>query len=285
MSRLEWLINKANLNIYEFNVEKRTEMKSIDRLFGFYVMSYIQEGAAKAVVNGELLDQPAGTVLLVPANVKHSHFIPEGSAPTTFLWWHFNITASAIDIMKYVPFPIILELKDRQTFEKLFFEYMAICQDKLTLPALVRRKAKEFEIMAFLFEDILDTEHGTDSTLDEIPDEFFQMMQDIIEHPERNASLQELSERYHLHATYISNRFKKIFGVTPMRLHNRVLIEHIKTELSNAASPQITLLAKQFGFRDISSFTHFFTSHAGCSPTDFWKRCRDGAAGFDGSIR
>lgn len=272
MTRLEWLINQSNLNIYEFNVEQRKEMCQIDRLFGFYVMSYIQEGSAKAVVDGQLLEQPAGTVLLVPAHVKHSHFIPEGSDLTTFLWWHFTITTSALDIMKFIHFPITFELKDRETFEKMFYEYMEIREKKLTLPSLVQKKAKEFEIMAFLFESILDMEHGMDSTLDEIPDEFFMMMQDIIEHPERNASLQELSDRYHLHSTYISNRFKKIFGITPMKLHNQVLVERIKSELMKTSAPQIAMLANEFGFKDTSSFTHFFTTHAGCSPTDFWKR-------------
>lgn len=272
MTRWEWLVNHARLEVHEFSIDRWKHYSVENRRFPFYVMSYIQEGGAEAIIEGQRFSTPAGSLLLTPANARHSHFIPEGSGPTTFLWWHFSITVGGLDLMQLVQYPIVLQIHNRLTFENMFYSYREFYSRSLTIPSLIYRRAKEYEIMAFLFENILDGTQGEQMRINAIPEVFFGMMQDIIEHPERNTSLQELSRKYYLNATYISNRFKKLFGISPIRLHNQVVIKRARDSLSEDESCPISELAKNLGFNDISTFTHFFSTHVGCSPTEYRKR-------------
>ncbi|MBR6767626.1 MAG: AraC family ligand binding domain-containing protein, partial [Clostridia bacterium] len=78
MSRWKWLIDNAKLDIYEFSVDRREQFSVEDRLFPFYVMSYVKEGSARAIISGETYNTPAGHLLLIPSFARHSHYIPEG---------------------------------------------------------------------------------------------------------------------------------------------------------------------------------------------------------------
>lgn len=279
MSRWEWLINKSNLNIIEFNVETREPYMSDYRDFDYYVMSYVQSGEACAILDGERIEQPAGILMLIPPHCVHKHYVPEGKGPTSFLWWHFTITVGKLDVLRLVQFPMFTELKKPEAFEQIFYEYLQLREGPTSLSGIMYRKAKEFEIMGLLLESILCVMDSQKSFLEDIPNEFFDMMQNIIDHPEKNSSLQELADKYHLHSTYISNRFKKIFGISPMRLHNEVVVDYICSEMLKDKAPQITELANRLGFRDVSALTHFFTMKIGCSPTDYRKRNLTGRIG------
>lgn len=272
MTRWEWLINNAKLDIYEFSIDRWEQFSVQNRRFPFYVMSYIQEGDAEAIIEGQRFSTPAGCLLLIPANARHSHFIPEGGGPTTFLWWHFSITVGGLDLMQLIRYPIVLQIRNSLTFENMFYSYIDFYARTPTIPGLIYKRAKEFEIMAFLFENIMEDTGAAQTHIDEIPDAFFNMLQDIIEHPERNASLQELSRKYFLNATYISNRFKKLFGISPIRLHNQVVIDRARMVLSENETYPINELARDLGFSDVSTFTHFFSTRVGCSPTEFRKK-------------
>ena len=277
MTRWNWLIQHASLSIYEFNVERRTAYQSGQRNFDFYVMSYVQDGEARAIINGEAFEQRKGTLMLMPPHMVHEHYVPEGKGPTTFLWWHFNIRIGMLDILRFVRLPVFSELKNPARFEQLFYRYMQLNERRSTLANLIYRRAAEYEIMAVLLEGLLNEGQQANPDIDDIPEVFFEMMQDIIEHPERNHSLQELSLKYHLHNTYISNKFKRLFGISPMRLHNEVVTEYIKNELLKNTERSITELAEALNFTDVSALTHFFTSRVGCSPTEFRKRTTNGS--------
>lgn len=114
MNRWEWLISNDKLEIYEFSVDRHESYIVENRYFPFYVMSYIQEGGASTILDGKLYDTPVGHLVLIPAYTRHSHFIPEGQGPTTFLWWYFNITVGGLDLMKLIRFPISLKSRTRQ---------------------------------------------------------------------------------------------------------------------------------------------------------------------------
>lgn len=119
MNRWEWLTSNAKLEIYEFSVDRHESYIVENRYFPFYVMSYIQEGGASAILDGKLYDTPVGHLVLIPAYTRHSHFIPEGQGPTTFLWWYFNITVGGLDLMKLIRFPISLKIQNSTAFEPM----------------------------------------------------------------------------------------------------------------------------------------------------------------------
>ncbi len=272
MSRWDWLIDHARLEIYDFSIDTQTNFSVYDRYLPFYVMSYIQEGLTRVTVDGQTVDLPAGSMMLIPAYTRHSQFMPEGAAPTTFLWWHFNITVGGLDLMKLLRFPFVAAVRDTHAFEALFYEYRQCSSQHSSLPGIIKRRAKEYEIMAFLFSSITEDSNAPGSHVEDIPDAFFDMMKFIIEHPEHNVTLEDLSARYYLNPSYISTRFRKLFGVSPVRLHHQVVTDHAMAALREDAACTVSSLAQRYGFRDVSSFTHFFKARVGCSPSDYRRK-------------
>ena len=67
MTRWDWLIDHARLEIYEFSIDKQLSFSVYDRYLPFYVMSYIQEGLTRVTVNGQTVDLPAWSMMLIPA--------------------------------------------------------------------------------------------------------------------------------------------------------------------------------------------------------------------------
>lgn len=271
MSRWDWLIDNARLEIYDFNIDRQEHFAVRDRYLPYYVMSYIQEGHARVEAGGKTYDLPAGSLMLMPAYMRHSQFMPEFAPPTTFLWWHFNITVGGLDLMKLLRFPLVTPVGDTRAFEALFYEYLQCARQTPSLPGIIRRRAKEYEIMALLFSCAIGDDTPSDPVCD-IPDAFFDMMQEIVEHPEQSVSLESLSAKYFLNPSYISTRFRKLFGISPIRLHQQVVIERAKTILREDAACTVGMLAQQLGFRDVSTFTHFFKTREGCSPSDYRRK-------------
>lgn len=270
VNRWEWLISNATLEVVDFNIHFRGgEFCEKNRVFPFYVMSYVKEGHAEATFQNQVFQHFPGTLLIIPPGVRHAHCVPEGAPKTTFLWWHFNLTIGGVlDIMRLINPPNILHVKNIAVFEDVFVQYVALYSQKQTIPNIIMKRAKGLEVMAYLLENILSAVPDQNLLLPGIPDSFFEILMLLAEHPENNISLNDLSERYYMNPTYISNRFKKLFGMTPIKLQHNLLIGRAKSLLTGEGKA-ITSIASELGFPDVSSFTRFFTKREGISPTQY----------------
>lgn len=238
----------------------------------FYVMSYIKDGMAEANLEGETVCTPPGSLLLIPPFVQHDHYMPKGAQPTTFLWWHFTLTIDGgLDIMRFINLPSTVAIKNSLAFESIFYQYVDLYHRRKSISTHIFRRAKGLEVLAYLFENILDAVPEHDRRMHDIPDAFFDIMMNIVEHPEARVSLTKMADKYYMNATYISNRFKKLFGVTPIRLQHSILTNKAKA-LLNAQDVSVSEVATQLGFQDVSSFTRFFTDRAGCAPSVYKNR-------------
>ena len=217
VNRWEWLISNATLEVVDFNIHFRgDDFREKNRIFPFYVMSYVKEGRAEATFQNQVFQHLPGTLLIIPPGVRHAHCVPEGAPNTMFLWWHFNLTIGGVlDIMRLIAPPNLLHVKNTKVFEDVFVQYVELYGQNKTIPNIIMKRAKGLEVMAYLLENILSAVPDQNLLLPGIPDSFFEMLMLLTEHPERNLSLNELSERYYMNPTYISNRFKKLFGLAP----------------------------------------------------------------------
>lgn len=86
--------------------------------------------------------------------------------------------------------------------------------------------------------------------------------------PKANKSLTAIAQKYHMNASYLSNRFKEYFGISPIFLHRELLSERAK-ELLITSSLSIGEIAEELGFSDIAVFTRFFTEKTGVSPSKY----------------
>lgn len=113
---LEQIIQISDLEIMEYKLETRRELSNRNRVFPFYVMSYLQKGEAVLELNGKSYETGPGSIVIIPENVRHSHYKTDRK-PTTFLWWHFRFRIQyAVDALRLLNFPVVSYLKDREEF-------------------------------------------------------------------------------------------------------------------------------------------------------------------------
>lgn len=268
MDRWQWLIDNARLDIVDFDISTHQSFSVKNRIFPFYIMSYIKEGLAQADFGGEHYVTPAGSMILIPPFVRHDHYIPDGFPETTFLWWHFTLTIeNSVDLLRFINLPHTVNVRNSIAFESVFYQYAELYNKRVDIPTYILRRAKGLEVMAHLFENILDTSMQG-KLLYDIPDSFFEMMVDIVEHPENQVSLKALGEKYYMNPTYISNRFKKLFGVTPVRLQHNALMNKAKVMLTTN-NTSVGDIAQMLGFCEVSAFTRFFSKNEGISPSAY----------------
>jgi AraC family transcriptional regulator of arabinose operon len=94
------------------------------------------------------------------------------------------------------------------------------------------------------------------------------MLTQIIRNPEKDLSLKDLSIQFHLHPTYISNRFKEIFGKSPIQVQRELKIDRAK-KLLKSTQMSVTEIAHSVGFPGIPGFTRLFKSYVGISPSQY----------------
>jgi len=259
------LLKKADLEIIEYNIHRINSMRNMNRVFPFYVMSYIQSGEACLSINGQVYNTGPGSIILVPPNTKHDHYKVDNNE-TTFLWWHFKFNvASVVDAIKIMKLPLVSYLSNKERFEEAFYRFCNSYQLN-SLSSLLMHRACGLELMALLIEELVSD--SSISMENNIPDTFLQIFYEITDLNSTDISLKYLSQKYHMNANYISNRFKKYFGITPIAMRHKLVFERAKVML-RTTSLSISDIAETLGFDSTFSFTHFFTTNAGMSPSSF----------------
>jgi AraC-like DNA-binding protein len=228
-------------------------------------MSYLKEGSAKLVIEGNEYCATPGDLTFIPANTTHDH-IKTSKEDAVFLWWHFNFTTSyGVDILKLVHLPTITTIENTLEFENTFIRYLESINNADTIPEFITRKARALDVLASLFESVLSL--GDIKLNSEVPEVFLKILEDVSYNAKANLSLRDIAEKYHMNPTYISNRFKKYFGKSPIALHRELLIERAKELL--LSSMTIFEIAEDLGFSDVSIFSRFFSNKTEISPSKF----------------
>ena len=265
---LESVISNAVMEMYEFSMDTRRKMKIEDRVLPYYDMSYLKEGEAVLKINGIEYKISPGDVLIIPAGVKHSH-IKTNKGTATFLWWHFNYRLyNTIDVLRMMGFPVMFRIKNAAGFEKSFLEYLDSAKTNPGLKGIFTRRAKALEIMALLLGEASCTiEDGIFGNINPV---FLEIFNRITAPGTGEITLEFLAGRYHMHPTYLSNQFRKYFGVAPIALSREVKIKKAK-DLLCINTMSISEIAGKLGFESGSVFTRFFTKKTGVSPSAFRK--------------
>jgi AraC family transcriptional regulator of arabinose operon len=262
--RQESLLRNAHLEITGFDIHVRKEMKTVKRSVPDYIVSYHKKGEAKLRIGNEIYDIKPGSVVYIPPHVEHDHY-KISSDETVFLWWHFNYKiAGVFDALRMFTIPYVFPLQNTDAFESVFHQIKEVVSEDQPLSSILKQ-AKALELLYILLQNAL-LENRTNP--DALSDNFAKLLAKIIQNPKQHLSLKQLSEEYHMHPTYISNRFKELFGKTPIQAHKEIRIHKAKT-LLETSDMSVTEIARETGFSEIQNFTRLFKSHAGCSPMQY----------------
>ncbi len=270
-SYLEQIIQNANLEVVEYNMETRREMNTRDRKLPYYVMSYLKSGCAILEIDGTVYETGEGSIGIIPANVIHSHYKTDRK-PTTFLWWHFIFKMSyAVDVVKILDFPVVSHLKNRGEFENIFSRFYNGSKNMNKISEVLMQRACGLELMACLMDELISEKRLLPNM--DVPPVFWNIFQKIYSEDNKQFTLHDLAEEYHMSATYISNRFKYFFGKAPIAMRNEIVLERAKDMLKNTEL-SVSEIAERFGFAEVCAFTHFFTNRMRQSPSGYRKQYR-----------
>jgi AraC family transcriptional regulator of arabinose operon len=263
---LDLLLQNAVLNIIEFDINTRHEMKTYNRVRSCYVMSYHKKGNAKLRINDEVYAIVPGTVILIPPNIAHDHY-KENADESIFLWSHFTFEiAGVIDVLKLFQIPITFKLKDSVEFEKVFMQYNELKKQSGFLPRTILRKAKALELIYLVLESAISIDQEISAKNQS--SSFLEILARIIQHPEQEFSLALFAQELNMHPTYISNRFKELYGRSPIQVQREMKIHKAKT-LLKTTQLSITEIAQAIGFNGIPNFTRLFKLYVGTSPSHY----------------
>jgi len=257
------LVANSTIEIYQFDVHEKEEMKVIDRVLPYYVMSYLKKGRALLRIDGEEYSLQPKSMIIIPAGVKHDHICLESAV---FLWWHFNFKLyQTLDLLKVFRLPVMFNINDAPDFEQTFEQYIALSNTAGTLKNVVQRKAKAFEIMAILLGTIENETINRPRT--DVPDSFYTIFEEITTCKKGgNISLTKLAKKHNMHPTYISNQFKKIFGIAPISLYREIQRQRATYMLTDR-NMSVSDVADALGFSDSSTFSRFYAAGTGKSPS------------------
>lgn len=263
------LIEYSNLTIVDFDVTSRNELQIRNRKKPYNIMTYLQKGSADIVIGGTVYHAGPGTAVIIPADTMHDH-IQTTRETSIFYWWHFYFTiADTFNMMKVFDFPVMFEIFDREKFESVFERYNILAKKNNSLEHVILKKALSFEVMAFIFGSAIETKKYDNNAA--IPHRFVEILSYIVENSGKLAGLKELSERFNMHPTYISNQFKLYFGTSPIQFLRNLQLSNAKS-LLRTRELRISEISDMLGYESIYAFSRFFSSKAGVSPSAFRKR-------------
>jgi len=267
------LLEIADLNILDYNIETRRELDNNGRIFPFYVMSYLQEGSATLRLDGKEYEAQTGDIVLVPPFAPHDHF-KKTNDKTVFLWWHFEFKiASTIDVVKLLQMPVMAQLQQRAYFETVFSRFYEISKQGGGLKNVLLKRAHAMELMAVIIDELFSSEKIIDAV--KVPEVFTQILYDVANLQEHDLTLAGLAQKYYMNPSYLSSQFKKLFGSSPITMRKNVQFEKARIML-HSSNLTVTEIAAALGFQDIYQFTRFFTAREGVSPTAYRNRSYEG---------
>ncbi|MBW7454356.1 AraC family transcriptional regulator [Paenibacillus sepulcri] len=265
MNQLKYLLGHAELKVLDFNIHTRTEMKTFGRSLPCTMMSYHKKGEARLSVNGSTYNIVPGTVVYIPPNVRHDHY-KTSHEETVFLWWHFNYEiANIVDVLKLFQIPHTFKLRDSDRFENVFRQFRDLTDHSGILPSTILKQAKAMELLYLLLDNAVS---GDEVFADPPAVNFLGILAKIVQHPERPISLQQLADELHMHPTYICNRFKELFGKSPIQAQKELKIQKAQT-LLQTTELSVTEISQMLGFSEIQNFSRLFKTYIHVSPLEY----------------
>ncbi len=241
-------------------------MPAVERNLNCYIVSYMKEGSSVLRIGGKKYYAKKGDVIIIPPKTSHEHY-KDTDELSCFMWWHFTWTISdTVEILSIYDLPILFHIDDDSRFQDVFSQYLKHAGNTGSVASFVMAEAKAIELVGVLLEMVLDS--SEEQLYMSRGNIFVSMLSDIVEYPSLYSNLNLLSDKYHLHPTYISNRFKKMFGISPVRLAQKICLKQAQQMLSYD-SLSVREIAGHLGYGEVGNFSRFFKTKTGMSPQQF----------------
>ena len=266
------------MNVYTIFISDHISLPVTVHTHDFYQFIYCARGVGKIEIGGVQYNAVPGRGYLVKPMEAHG-IVPKDSlrlieVKFTVSGDTFERSLSALpsefEIDEHLSLRLSLkEVVKEGLAQKTYSTEATNAALMLFLIRLLRKNgvsAEESSPHSFYF----DTPHrrGADGDRDV---EFVQVIDYIEKHLSEPISLDELSGLLHFEKSYLTVRFKEIWGLSPMRYVNWLRIERAKVLLSTT-DMSVTDIAREVGFASIHYFSRFFKEKENITPNEFRKQ-------------
>lgn len=168
--------------------------------------------------------------------------------------------------------PYVFTPLDKDKFQNIFFELIELFQKKSYNYELLC-KAKLLELFSCIFMQF-DSKPAIET--DKISDEIIAVKNYIDSNYLSVITLEGLSKQFFINKYTLLRKFKSLYNQNVIAYYRQKRVEYIKTALKTTTL-SISALSEKMNFSDIYSFSRFFKTAVGCSPTVYRKDFSDRA--------
>lgn len=244
-----------------------------------FEINYILDGSAEFICGNEKFISKKGDIIITQPNVTHSIYLHENSRLVydTLVFNSEIFGCSEHDrYMQQCIFPIIkgnLHLKSHITSEYWYYTEISMITENIfscakgNTPQLDMLMRSEIIRLFWILET--DTEnHASDNKEDEI---IRTALQYIYNHFQESITIKQLADAVHLSQSYFMAQFRKKVGFSAAEYIIHYRINYACRQLCNTQK-NISEIAFDSGFHNISNFNRQFIKIIGCTPMDYKKK-------------
>ena len=264
------------MDVYTIWVSDHISLPVTVHTHNYYQFIYCQKGTGKIEINGKSYKAIPGRAYFVKPMEPHG-ILPLDSL--RLLEVKFNVEGKAFS-QSLEALPAELEIDEHLSLRLSLKEIM---KEGLIQKAY-SSEATNSALMLFLIR--LLRKHGAPDTdegfshgfyfdtpkrrtvADNNDVEFVGVIDYIEKHLSEPISLSELSELAHFEKSYLTVRFKEIWGLSPMKYVNSLRIERAKVLLATTEM-SVTDIAREVGFASIHYFSRYFKEKENITPNDY----------------
>ncbi|MBO5220329.1 MAG: AraC family transcriptional regulator [Clostridia bacterium] len=168
------------------------------------------------------------------------------------------------DVLADIPIPTVFVPQEPDRFQKLFFEVIDLFEKKPPGFELLC-KARLTELFSLIFAQFEpDRRPETGSGHDE-----YAIIRSYIDSSYLSPlSLDTLSKQFHLNKFTLTRNFRRRYGMSIIHYYRSLRANYAK-KLLTTTNRSVSSIGEELGFSDIYSFSRFFHSFTGMSPTAF----------------
>lgn len=249
------------INIKYSQLDTSWNYSNINDPFGRIYL--VTEGGGTILHSGKVIELEPDHLYLVPANTPSEYYCPDRMNQ---YWLHFTSELySGIDLFSLFPATFEVDVSNSLKEVKGYMDRLLDLKNSSNPRDIVERDGLLRLLISFFISDTPKTEQYSSRL------KFAPLLRFIENNIGSKLSLKELGAMMHLQPTYLSNSFKKSFGVSLIQYCIIRRIERSKI-LLNTSSYSLEEISEKLGFNNAFHYSMTFKKHLGISPSKFRKQ-------------
>ena len=224
---------------------------------------YITDGEIIIKIDKREILCKSGDMVLIPAGVRHDYYLSEHGAAKK-LWFHFSTEDEGGSIFRRYEMPYRIEVPSRDRDRILSLFATAVRSNGVSESYELRCFAAVCELVFYYIEN------SNAGIKQDKESDIGYVVRYINENLSAEHSLVSLARLACLSPNYFVRKFRRQFGMAPLKYVTMARIERAKALISGT-DMQISDVMVAVGFTDAAHFSKVFKAHTGYSPRSFRK--------------